>query len=206
MCKGSFKRALQRDNDVHILLNHDWNRDLGSIEQGNLILEEDNIGLHAQATIKDKYVAEAARNGDLVGWSYGFEPLGDEYEKPVSYENGMPVVAVRDINLYEVSILDRHKTPAYEGTLICARDDGSNYQFVGADFVDDIEYRDMSNNATDDSTSKNNDVKSQENTEEKTDTVENQHVDAEKNKVDYSKIDAMIKEIKEDIESCIKKQ
>ena len=27
ICKGAFKKALKRNNDVHILLNHDWNRD-----------------------------------------------------------------------------------------------------------------------------------------------------------------------------------
>ena len=38
ICKGAFKKALKRNNDVHILLNHDWNRDLGSTKQGNLKL------------------------------------------------------------------------------------------------------------------------------------------------------------------------
>ena len=33
----------QPNNDIHILLNHDWDRDLGSTKQGNLELEEDNV-------------------------------------------------------------------------------------------------------------------------------------------------------------------
>ena len=72
ICKGAFKKALRRNDDVKILLNHDWNRELGSTKKGNLELEEDNIGLKARATITDPEVIEKARNGDLVGWSFGF--------------------------------------------------------------------------------------------------------------------------------------
>ena len=48
---GAFARALQRNDDVHVLLNHDWQRDLGSTKQGNLELAEDNIGHRAKCTI-----------------------------------------------------------------------------------------------------------------------------------------------------------
>ena len=34
---GAFTRALKRNDDVHVLLNHDWKRDLGSTKQGNQI-------------------------------------------------------------------------------------------------------------------------------------------------------------------------
>lgn len=118
ICKGAFKRALQKNDDVHILLNHDWNRDLGSTKEGNLELEEDNIGLKARATITDPEVVKKAKQGDLVGWSFGFTDGNVEN----TIEHGMPTREVKDLNLYEVSILDRTKTPAYDGTLIMARD------------------------------------------------------------------------------------
>lgn len=121
ICKGAFKKALKRNDDVHILLNHDWSRDLGSTKKGNLELEEDNIGLKAHATITDPEVMEKARNGDLVGWSFGFQDRDVEN----TIERGMPYRAVKDLDLYEVSILDRRKSPAYDGTLIMARDDNS---------------------------------------------------------------------------------
>ena len=73
ICKGAFSKALKRNDDVHVLLNHDWTRDLGSTKQGNLELIEDNIGLHARAVITDNDVVQKARNGDLVGWSFGFQ-------------------------------------------------------------------------------------------------------------------------------------
>ena len=135
ICKGAFARALKRNDDVHILLNHDWERDLGSTKQGNLELHEDNIGLHARATITDKEVVEKARNNELVGWSFGFTDRDVENR----IIDGMPTRAVRDLDLYEVSILDRSKTPAYDGTLITARSESNEMQFRAEPFIDEVE-------------------------------------------------------------------
>ena len=133
ICKGAFQKALKRNDDVHILLNHDWSRDLGSTKKGNLELEEDSIGLKARACITDKDVIQKARNGDLVGWSFGFT----DREVENSTEKGMPLREVKDLDLYEVSILDRSKIPAYDGTLITARSENNDMQFRGEDFIDD---------------------------------------------------------------------
>ena len=121
VCKGAFKRALAKNDDVHVLLNHNWARDLGSTKSGNLELTEDAIGLHARACITDKEVVEKARAGDLVGWSFGFEDVPGGVEKREI--DGLPHRFINDMNLFEVSILDRSKSPAYEGTLIAARAD-----------------------------------------------------------------------------------
>lgn len=135
ICKGAFKKALKRNDDVHILLNHDWNRDLGSTKAGNLKLEEDNIGLKARATITDPEVIKKARAGELVGWSFGFS----DRDVVNSIRDGMPHRAVKDLDLAEVSILDRRKSPAYEGTLITARAEEDIVHFRGEDFIDEIE-------------------------------------------------------------------
>lgn len=140
ICKGAFSNALKRNDDVHVLLNHDWDRDLGSTKQGNLELVEDNIGLHARAVITDKDVIESARAGNLVGWSFGFEDTPDGVENRTDSETGFPLRVVRDLNLYEVSILDRSKVPAYDGTLIMARSD-DDVQFHGEAFLDEIQIR-----------------------------------------------------------------
>ena len=108
ICKGAFSKAIKRNDNIRLLLNHNWERDLGGTKDGNLILTEDNIGLHARATINDQEVAEKARNGSLVGWSFGFK----DREVNNSVENGMPTRDVKDLDLFEVSILDRTKTPA----------------------------------------------------------------------------------------------
>lgn len=114
---GAFSRALERANDVRILLNHDWERDLGGIKDGNLELHEDAIGLHARATITDKEVVEQARRGELKGWSFGFTDRDVEQGE----ENGLTVRNVKDLDLYEVSLINRAKVPAYDGTLVAVR-------------------------------------------------------------------------------------
>lgn len=134
ICKGAFTRALTRNEDIHMLLNHDWTKDLGSTKEGNLELTEDNIGLHARAIITDKDVVEKAKQGKLVGWSFGFADRDVEQ----SIEQGLPLRMVRDLDLYEVSILDKTKTPAYDGTLITVREDSNEMQFRAEPFFDDV--------------------------------------------------------------------
>ena len=136
ICAGAFNRALGRAEDVRILLNHDWSRDLGGIKDGNLELEEDNIGLHARATITDPEVIKDARNGDLVGWSFGFDDVNVEEAR--DDETGLPFRKVKDLNLAEVSLLNRRKTPAYVGTLVNVRDDGSTV-YYSEDTEDEVE-------------------------------------------------------------------
>ena len=138
ICAGAFNRALGRAEDVRILLNHDWDRDLGGIKDGNLELEEDNIGLHARATITDPEVIKDARNGDLVGWSFGFDDLPNGVEETRDEETGLPFRKVKDLALYEVSLLNRRKTPAYVGTLVNVRDDGSTILY-SEDTEDEVE-------------------------------------------------------------------
>lgn len=190
ICKGAFKKALKRNDDVHILLNHDWSRDLGSTKKGNLELEEDNIGLKARACITDPEVVQKARNGELVGWSFGFQ----DREVENTLERGIPHRAVKDLDLAEVSILDKRKTPAYDGTLIMARDDSEEIHFRGEDFIDEISIREeqpeVKENAQDNEM-KDNEVqkvepKQQENVVENTDNQE----------IDYSKYENMINEMK----------
>ena len=136
ICKGAFRKAIERNDDIHILLNHDQARDLGSTKRGNLNLEEDNIGLKARATITDPDVVTKARNGDLVGWSFGFNDLPECVERREI--DGMPHRIVRDLDLREVSILDRNRSPAYEGTLIAARDDSEALN-IGESLYTDVE-------------------------------------------------------------------
>lgn len=186
ICKGAFKKALKRNDDVHILLNHDWNRDLGSTKQGNLELEEDNIGLKARATITDPEVVKKARAGELVGWSFGFS----DRDVINSIRDGMPHRAVKDLDLAEVSILDRRKSPAYEGTLITARAEEEVLHFRGEDFIDDVEVKeDQPEEATTEVVAEVQEVPE--------DTEPKQHEEVVKN-IDYSKYEEIIAEMKEE--------
>lgn len=129
---GAFKRALERADDVRILLNHDWNKDLGGIKDGNLELHEDSIGLHARATITDKEVVEQAKKGDLVGWSFGFV----DRDVDTGEENGITVRNVKDLDLYEVSLINREKIPAYDGTLVAVRTADNTTSLNVADIIE----------------------------------------------------------------------
>ena len=197
ICKGAFKKALKRNDDIHILLNHDWNRDLGSTKKGNLELEEDNIGLKARATITDPDVVKKARHGDLVGWSFGFTDRDVEN----SIERGMPSRAVKDLDLYEVSILDRSKTPAYDGTLIMAREENGEMHFRGEDFIDEVSIREEEPIAEEPK-----EEKAQEEVQVEEPKVEEPMVEVNDEpkqqeiveNIDYSKYEEMIKEMKED--------
>ena len=124
--KGAFRRALARRSCVRLLLNHDGTRELANTADGTLELNEDNIGLHARATITDAEVVEKARKGELVGWSFGFSDIDVEQ----SEENGVATRNIRDLELYEVSILDKTKTPAYDGTSVTVRSDEQDVHFA----------------------------------------------------------------------------
>lgn len=114
---GVFKTALQRNDDVKVLLNHNHERVLATTKDGSAKLEEDNIGLRAEVTITDKEVVEKARNNQLVGWSFGFYKNADEF----GMEGETETRTITDLDLMEVSILDDTKSPAYYGTSIEAR-------------------------------------------------------------------------------------
>ena len=136
---GAFRRALKKNPNVRILLNHNWDRDLGGTDS-NLKLEEDNIGLHARAVINDHEVAEDARSGNLVGWSFGFCDAEDGVT--ITEEDGLPVRNVRDLDLYEVSLLNRKAIPAYDGTLVTVRADGGNINLAGLEEFKSVEIED----------------------------------------------------------------
>lgn len=214
ICVGAFKRALERGNNVHILLNHDWDRDLGSTEQGNLELEEDNIGLRVRATITDPEVIEKARKGELVGWSFGFE----DREVENGLERGMLLRLVKDLFLHEVSVLDKSKAPAYAGTQVYARSINGEDHIIcrGEDAIDENEP--SVTQTLDQVTAKEEKEDATQEREEETEqaeekaepkdaepvdnSVDNQEQNIEKlDKIDYSKYEQMIKSIKEDA-SC----
>lgn len=114
----AFQRALEKAENVDILLNHDKNRKLGSTTEGNLELFEDNIGLRAIATITDSEVIEKAKRNELRGWSFGFYSVKDRWE---DIEEGIQRRYVEELELTEVSIVDNTKVPAYSATSIETR-------------------------------------------------------------------------------------
>lgn len=114
----TFAKALLKAVNVDLLFNHNKSHKLGSLQEGNLELREDNIGLRAIATITDKEVMEKAKSGALQGWSFGFVANS---EKWLDGTDGVQLRMVDDIDLIEVSVLD--KSPAYIATSLEVRGD-----------------------------------------------------------------------------------
>lgn len=117
---GAFQRSLNSRENIDLLLNHDKNRKLGSTKEGNLKLFEDNIGLRAICTITDSEVIEKAKNNQLRGWSFGFYTKKDRWEK---FKDGYDKRTVEELDLFEVTIVDNTRNPAYSATSIEMRED-----------------------------------------------------------------------------------
>lgn len=169
---GAFKRALERADDVRILLNHDWQRDLGGIKDGNLELTEDAIGLRFRAVITDKEVVKEAKSGNIRGCSFGFMDRDVEQGE----ENGLTVRNVKDLDLYEVSLINRARVPAYDGTLVAVRSaDDSKSLNIGEYIESEISLR----------------VE-----EEKPEQTTDNHADETNGAVDYTEYHKIIDEMK----------
>lgn len=128
----TFQRAVEKNDDILCLLNHESARVLGSTKQGNIELFEDNIGLRAICKITDSEVIEKAKQNKLRGWSFGFEAL-KEHEEMLG--DGFKRRFVDEMNLAEVSIIDERKIPCYVGTSIETRaEKQTKLEYRGEDF------------------------------------------------------------------------
>lgn len=114
-----FRRALEKNDAIKVLLDHDYDKELANTKDNTAKLVEDNIGLRATVEITDADVIEKAKDKKLRGWSFGF--ICNKEEEIVN-KDGLRERSVRDIDLYEVSIIDDKRIPAYVGTSIEMRD------------------------------------------------------------------------------------
>ena len=137
---GVFQRALEKADNVKVLLDHEKDRELADTKSGKAKLYEDNIGLRAIVEIEDTEVIDKAKNNKLRGWSFGF--LCNKEDRKTN-EDGIEERVVRDLDLLEVSIIDDRKYPAYIGTSIEMRDDEKKIvEYRNADF-DNVEIKDV---------------------------------------------------------------
>ena len=118
--EGVFRDAINRNDNIKLLLNHDTTRVLGTTKD-ELFLIEDDVGLFARCKIFDLDVVKKAKSGELVGWSFGFSPLKENTNENYS---DYPLRTIDSLNLYEVSILDNNHTPAYNAMSLNVRNMG----------------------------------------------------------------------------------
>lgn len=136
----AFQKSLEKRKNVDLLLNHDKKRKLGSTSEGNLELFEDGIGLRAICTVKDSETVQKAREGKLRGWSFGFYPEKDSWID----QDGTQKRFIEELDLFEVSIIDDTRMPAYVGTSIEMRD---NKEILVEERTLDVEVRVVTDNS-----------------------------------------------------------
>ena len=115
MTSGVFEDALERAEEIPLLLEHNWDEKLASTSLGNLKLREDNIGLRFEATIKDESLYQKIKAGIINSCSFGFKVLRERVE---CINSKLDRRFVDAIELLEVSLV---KNPAYVGSLCESR-------------------------------------------------------------------------------------
>ncbi len=141
---GAFRSAVDSNQDVTMLVNHDMDKLLGRTASGTLVLRDTPSGLQFSCQMPDTQLARDThtmiKRGDLNGCSFGFrlgqrdsdwteeeiededDLFGDDEDEKRSKQKRSKQV-VRTINnvrtLYDVSVVAR---PAYpKGTSVVAR-------------------------------------------------------------------------------------
>ena len=119
--EGAFDRAIEEQQDVRALWNHDPNFVLGRTKSGTLKLSSDSHGLKVDINPPDtqwaKDLVESVRRGDVDQMSFGFIVRKDKW-----YEDRDTGIAKReliDVDLFDVSPVTY---PAYPETSLSARD------------------------------------------------------------------------------------
>lgn len=114
--KGAFKRDLEvakkENRNILALLNHNHSRVLGNVQDGTLKLEEDDKGLRFDLETR----AENVQGKEFTGCSFGFFDVGVNTER--DRNSKMFYRSVKDLELDEVSLLERGYTPAYNQTSV----------------------------------------------------------------------------------------
>jgi Escherichia/Staphylococcus phage prohead protease len=107
--EGAFKKSLQREKDVSLLMNHDNRKVLGSTSSG-IRMFEDEVGLKVEGTITDPEIVQKVREqrSFFNAWSFGFFDRSSEWLKKDGYEQR----EISDLHLVEVSLLSG-LNPAY---------------------------------------------------------------------------------------------
>jgi HK97 family phage prohead protease len=116
--RGAFASALERQDDVVFLINHDG-LPLARTRSGTLRLTEDERGLFIETDLASndpdvRSIVPKMKRGDLDKMSFAFVPTRQEWDD----SGDLPKRTIQDLQLYDVAIVT---TPAYEGTDIGLR-------------------------------------------------------------------------------------
>jgi len=116
--RGAFASALERQDDVVFLINHDG-LPLARTRSGTLRLIEDERGLFMETELDGsdpdvRSIVPKMKRGDLDKMSFAFIPTRQEWDD----SGDIPKRMIQDLQLHDVAIVT---TPAYDGTEIGLR-------------------------------------------------------------------------------------
>lgn len=115
---GAFRRAVEENQDVRFLFNHDSDNILARTKSGTLALEDDAVGLRFEAKLPDtqlaRDVATSVERGDIDGMSFGFRTVRDDWE----FKTGGEIRHLLDVDLFDVGPVT---FPAYPDTGVAKR-------------------------------------------------------------------------------------
>jgi len=118
--RGAFRRAIEEEQDVRALWNHNPDYVLGRTRAGTLRLEEDERGLRVEIrpprTTWATDLVESIRRGDVSQMSFAFRVRREAHDD--GEDDRLPLREILDVDLYDVSPVTY---PAYEATAISAR-------------------------------------------------------------------------------------
>ena len=118
---GAFTRALQEQQDVRGLFNHDSDHILGRTAAGTMVLSVDTKGLRYEIDPPDtnlgRDLQQSIKRGDISGSSFGFRVMKQSWAEvgDVVYR------VIEDVDLYDVGPVT---FPAYKGASTAVRAEG----------------------------------------------------------------------------------
>lgn len=125
---SAFNRALDEEQDVRMLVDHDTGKVVARTKSGTLVLRRDKAGLAVDANVADTTVGRdlvtLVDRGDMSGMSFGFMVRGDKWEQ---LDDGTELRTITDVDLFEVSAVAFPAYPQTDASLRSARfDDGTS--------------------------------------------------------------------------------
>jgi uncharacterized protein len=147
IAQGAFDSALEREDDVRLLKNHNPDLILARTTTGRLRLSVDDIGLVVDAdmtpTTVAKDLAMSLSYGDITQMSFGFRVLSDEWSTlNAGTDDEAELRRILDVELWDVSPVTFPAYPdtdaalrAHEMDLICRSlgiDPGERHQLLDA--------------------------------------------------------------------------
>ena len=123
---GAFSRAIEEDQDVRALWNHNPDVILGRTVADTLSLNEDERGLEITIDPPDtqagRDMVESISRGDVTTMSFAFAARSETWTEE---EGKLPLRELNDVDLYDISPVTY---PAYQGTSVGLRSAEDTYQ------------------------------------------------------------------------------